>query len=173
MSGKQGSIKAIETKYKGYRFRSRTEARWAVFFDALGVKWEYEPEGFVLSNGVWYLPDFYLPVFCGGLWVEVKPEGGDFSTAKQFAKDKGCQILLAEGTPDCVVYGIADKEVEDGDACFSSRYTHSENRMFFMTGYNVMDRTEEDDDDLVGQAVIAARSARFEHGETPSVWRRP
>jgi hypothetical protein len=28
-------IKAIETSYKGYRFRSRLEARWAVFFDAL------------------------------------------------------------------------------------------------------------------------------------------
>ena len=26
-------IKAIETYYKGYRFRSRLEARWAVFFD--------------------------------------------------------------------------------------------------------------------------------------------
>ena len=31
-------IAAIETKYKGYRFRSRLEARWAVFFDALGIK---------------------------------------------------------------------------------------------------------------------------------------
>ena len=31
-------IKAIETVYKGYRFRSRLEARWAVFFDACGVK---------------------------------------------------------------------------------------------------------------------------------------
>lgn len=26
------NIKAIETEYKGYRFRSRLEARWAVFF---------------------------------------------------------------------------------------------------------------------------------------------
>lgn len=33
-------IKPIETKYKGYRFRSRLEARWAVFFDALGISWE-------------------------------------------------------------------------------------------------------------------------------------
>ena len=30
-------IKAIETYYKGYRFRSRLEARWAVFFDAAGI----------------------------------------------------------------------------------------------------------------------------------------
>ena len=40
-------IKAIETYYKGYRFRSRLEARWAVFFDAAGIKYEYEPEGFI------------------------------------------------------------------------------------------------------------------------------
>ena len=34
-------------------------ARWAVFFDALGVKYEYEPEGFQ-RNGVYYLPDFLI-----------------------------------------------------------------------------------------------------------------
>lgn len=64
-------IKAIETEYKGYRFRSRLEARWAVFFDAMGVKWEYEPEGFENRNGERYLPDFYLPSF--DIWCEVKP----------------------------------------------------------------------------------------------------
>ena len=42
--------KAIETVYNGYRFRSRLEARWAVFFDALGVKYEYEAEGFEMMN---------------------------------------------------------------------------------------------------------------------------
>ena len=54
------TLKAIETEYRGYRFRSRLEARWAVFFDACGVKWEYEPEGFKLPNGQFYLPDFLL-----------------------------------------------------------------------------------------------------------------
>ena len=44
-------LRAIQTEYKGYRFRSRLEARWAVFFDTLGVKWEYEPEGYDLGNG--------------------------------------------------------------------------------------------------------------------------
>ena len=56
-------IKAIPTEYKGYRFRSRLEARWAVFFDACGVTWEYEPEGIILSDGTAYLPDFYLSDF--------------------------------------------------------------------------------------------------------------
>ena len=53
-------LKAIQTEYKGYRFRSRLEARWAVFFDACGVDWEYEPEGYDLGDGLYYLPDFLL-----------------------------------------------------------------------------------------------------------------
>jgi hypothetical protein len=63
-------LKPIETKYKGYRFRSRLEARWAVFFDALGVPYEYEKEGFDLGKTGWYLPDFWLPGL--GYWVEIK-----------------------------------------------------------------------------------------------------
>lgn len=63
------SIAPIETRYAGYRFRSRLEARWAVFFDHLNIRWEYEPQGFNI-NGRPYLPDFYLPQ--SGLWVEVK-----------------------------------------------------------------------------------------------------
>ena len=63
------SIKPIETFYNGYKFRSRLEARWAVFLDALGVKYEYEPEGFNI-DGTKYLPDFYLPNV--DRWLEVK-----------------------------------------------------------------------------------------------------
>ena len=69
-------IKPIETYYNGYRFRSRLEARWAVLFDALGIEYEYEPEGYEFPNGMKYLPDFVLH---GGkercpdpLYVEVK-----------------------------------------------------------------------------------------------------
>ena len=64
-------IKAIETQYKGYRFRSRLEARWAVFFDSMGINYEYEPEGFSLSNASNYLPDFFLEE-CE-TYVEIKP----------------------------------------------------------------------------------------------------
>lgn len=53
-------IRPIQTEYNGYLFRSRLEARWAVFFDACGVDWEYEPEGYELGNGIRYLPDFLL-----------------------------------------------------------------------------------------------------------------
>jgi hypothetical protein len=64
-------IKAIETRYKGYRFRSRLEARWAVFFDKIGLEWLYEPEGFDLGEIGWYLPDFYLPDWKS--YIEIKP----------------------------------------------------------------------------------------------------
>lgn len=69
-------IQPIQTQYKGYLFRSRLEARWAVFFDALGVRWEYEKEGYELPGGR-YLPDFWLPINGkhpgSGYWVEIKP----------------------------------------------------------------------------------------------------
>jgi len=60
----------IETCYRGYRFRSRLEARWAVFFDALDIAYQYELEGFELKRGR-FLPDFFLPD--QDVWVEVKP----------------------------------------------------------------------------------------------------
>lgn len=82
------TIQPIETRYAGCRFRSRLEARWAVFFDTLGVRWEYEPQGFHIGPypahetdaGLYirerdYLPDFLL-VDCG-TWVEVKGNGDE------------------------------------------------------------------------------------------------
>lgn len=74
------TIQAIETNYKGCRFRSRLEARWAVFFDTMGVEWHYEAEGYELpdrllvldraTDGIKYLPDFWLPQL--KLYAEVK-----------------------------------------------------------------------------------------------------
>lgn len=68
-------IKAIQTYYNGFLFRSRLEARWAVFFDKMGIQYEYEPEGLILSDGSFYLPDFFLiPFDC---YFEVKRKGID------------------------------------------------------------------------------------------------
>lgn len=69
------SIQAIETSYAGCRFRSRLEARWAVFFDHLGIAWRYEQEGYELPSGR-YLPDFVIKASQlgnnGEIFVEVK-----------------------------------------------------------------------------------------------------
>lgn len=75
-------IKAIETVYKGYKFRSRLEARWAVFFDALGLQWEYEPQGFCNGKAK-YLPDFYIKDW--DAYVEVKPQRPGFNEEIQRA----------------------------------------------------------------------------------------
>lgn len=56
--------------YHGVQFRSHLEVRWAIFFDRLEAKWEYEPRLFQTPLGG-YLPDFYLPKLKA--WVEVKP----------------------------------------------------------------------------------------------------
>lgn len=62
-------IKSLQTTYAGCTFRSRTEARWAVWFDAVGVRFNYEAEGFLIRSGA-YLPDFWLPEL--RLFFEVK-----------------------------------------------------------------------------------------------------
>src|ERR671932_2033468 len=66
-------MQPIETWYNGTLFASLLEARWAVFFDAAGIPWEYEHLGYKLGElgKTWYLPDFWLPEQRG--WVEIKP----------------------------------------------------------------------------------------------------
>jgi len=55
-------------------FRSTLEARWAVFFDCLGIEYHYEPDHYEVETGgrtIQYKPDFFLP----GLkkYIEIKP----------------------------------------------------------------------------------------------------
>lgn len=89
-------ISAIQTRYAGCHFRSRLEARWAVFFDALNIPWQYEPEGFSRRSRedelVTYLPDFYLPET--GTWVEVKG-----SHAQLLTDMERIAIMLDWGSP--------------------------------------------------------------------------
>ena len=81
------TIKAIETEYNGYKFRSRLEARWAVFFDALGIKYEYEPEGFKLPSGQEYLPDF--KVKCYGMYGEIDNNSYPCDNCKHLINGEG------------------------------------------------------------------------------------
>ena len=101
------TLHAIPTIYQGYAFRSRLEARWAVFFDALAFRWEYEPEGYVLPDGTRYLPDFWLPQV--SMFAEVKPaclgddivEIGDEAMAKVIGlvETTGHPVIILDGVP--------------------------------------------------------------------------
>lgn len=97
-------IKPIETVYNGYRFRSRLEARWAVFFDEARIEYQYEPEGYELEDGTKYLPDFYLPSLKA--FVEIKHSNLD-ETAKEEAEKK-CEMLLAETDDNIVLICFGD-----------------------------------------------------------------
>ena len=57
----------IWTVYRGTRFRSRLEARWAAFFDLIRWRWVYEP-----FDAEGYIPDFLI-TGKRGLLVEVGP----------------------------------------------------------------------------------------------------
>jgi hypothetical protein len=182
-------IKAIETQYKGYCFRSRLEARWAVFFDALGIEWEYEPEGFELSDGTWYLPDFHLPG--REWWIEIKPvlpTGDELSKCRQLCGPTRQRVYLVIGIPGKEkIYSFhwLDDHVEHG-------YENTAGFGEFTTGkwalaMSLSAKQSEPLDALDGMfcvfpemrglftrntpriraAIKRARGARFEHGETP------
>lgn len=178
-------IKAIETKYNNHRFRSRTEARWAVFFDHAEIKYEYEKQGFVL-DGVPYLPDFWLPE--AKMWLEVKgdeilPE--ERKLCEALARESGFPCVLAKGPPssggglylykpvdepwqpnsDEAEYFFCDDRRDEGVYwLYSPELQHA---------FIVIQRGELTDHDrypLVRSATAAgyeaAASARFEHSES-------
>ena len=178
------TVRAIETQYAGCRFRSRLEARWAVFFDQLGVPWEYEPQGFEL-DGRRYLPDFFLPSI--DTWYEVKgkrPTHEEYLLAWDLERSTGQRVAIAWGDIprsvdefgrdpmqeaglrgiDCGEYawcictgcGKAGIEFEGR----SPRICNPEQQGKYPRNA---------DHPRILWAFTAARSARFEHGDRPIV----
>jgi hypothetical protein len=96
------SIKAIEAEFKGHLFRSRNEAKWAIFFDTLGIRWEYEPQGYEIGiRKVRYLPDFYIPDW--DKFIETKPlrnlEQSEVEKAGLLVQYTGKPLLFLAGQP--------------------------------------------------------------------------
>lgn len=212
------AITPIQTTYKGYRFRSRLEARWAVFMDRLGIGWEYETEGFHLPHGN-YLPDFWLPSLC--TWLEIKPAGLESPLARELCSDlaiaSSSSVILFTGLPpgyvgwdpftgqedrscsdsgeifwpsgggdnryawcvchDCGLVGIqfdgrSDRlACKECYACAVGKYCGSCAGKCFRKGAN-LDKGYSYSHRAIVEAAAAARSARFEHGESPSTVRR-
>lgn len=172
MSNTPLPISAIETRYAGCRFRSRLEARWAVLFDHLGIRWEYEPQGYVI-DGRPYLPDFWLP----GLhtWVEVKgdPRGVDWPLWNAFIDGRESESMLLLGplpppadegdwvwtrTFDRVTFGAMPREQRFWVDPYAEELGGITRHPFGVTPGYTRDTCSYD-------AYAAARGARFEHGE--------
>lgn len=145
-------IPALPTKHAGVLFRSRLEARYAVFFDSLGIRWEYEPQGFLLPSGDGYLPDFWLPDL--GCYAEVKPTGGDFGKAHELAAASGCPVWCCEGPPAC------RWEEFVGGPWHVAHYHPGRRRLWWGCGEELSGVAPDSDD--IRCAVSAALSARFE-----------
>lgn len=161
-------IKAIDTFYAGRKFRSRLEARWAVYFDALGVTWDYEAEGFVLPSGECYLPDFYFPKYkCYG---EIKPL--DFESDprhEEFVRTSENSLLIFIGNPGQRPNEVMKKT--DFDAAY-----HMDGYAFadilwgdkyglFYYGSDSLPETNGQMNNFL-YALHEANTIRFEHGKT-------
>lgn len=187
-------VQAIETRYAGCNFRSRLEARWAVFFDALGVPWEYEPEGYELPSGR-YLPDFWLPSI--ETWYEVKgqrPSDLEATLASELATHTGHRALIAFGQlpvdPDHSGQDFTSKEGGNGahDIWLNGAQDYDYawcvcprcgkvGCEYAARGARVCgdgclplvdDRGHTGDNYRILLALKAGRSARFEFGQTPA-----
>jgi len=150
-------IQPIETKYAGRRFRSRTEARWAIIFDQLEIDWRYEPEGFNIF-GECYLPDFELHLPTRKVWIEVKPD-------LQFYKPLAGLCLMTEQ----MGFLVADHAISSrilpclisGDWCVQRT-----------VGDWLSQLTDKDELKILA-ACNKALSARWGHGEKPRRPRKP
>lgn len=184
-------IKPIQTEYKGYLFRSRLEARWAVFFDACGVKWEYEPEGFDLGNGLYYLPDFLLHdvythasgglSYLGDLWVEVKGQMTEEDRHKLYVFSEQFPVYIVTNIPEGesffdLIFNMCTKDDIlispfnfngiDADNYDAFPYVDKQGR-FVIAGADG-DYLDNRDEQTTVEAYRLARQARFEHGENPA-----
>lgn len=179
-------IRAIETVYAGCRFRSRLEARWAVYFDSLGWSWDYEPEGFELLGGR-YLPDFkvhVIPALCPcprhdelprHEWFEVK---GQEPTEREIAL--ALELSIATGEQVTIVCDIPrPRGMAQIQGWRARRFGQIHPNRFFTHGGGDDDQCNGDVEMAawlvsVGMnrnsrllaAATAARSARFEFGES-------
>lgn len=167
-------MKNIETYYASCHFRSRSEARWAVFFDHLGIGWQYEPQGFELPSGR-YLPDFLLDLSVqdddtsgirGGVWFEVK------GAAPTEHERKLCLDLYLETRQHTYIAhagiprdGFEEPHIEHAVGTSVRWFMRPgvigfvpEGVRFEQFGRNAQ---------LLRSAYRIARSARFEHGESP------
>jgi hypothetical protein len=171
-------IKAIETHYRGRRFRSRLEARWAVFFDFIGIEWDYEPEGFVLPSGACYLPDFQItyPTTHPNqrkyqYWVEVKRDGlkvddvliAGAKKVYEFSISQDLGVLYLDGAPDFRAYSVGRRTLA------GERWDFYEEEILLWCddGRPWFCPSNEDTESLrrdttYANAVTAALSARFE-----------
>lgn len=158
-------LQAIQTTYNGYRFRSRLEARWAIFFEVLGLDFHYEAEGYILRDNKWYLPDFYFPTV--KMFAEVKPDivtKRERRSCELLALDSKKPVLMLAGPPDYRNYNAYQTDPWSDTALI---YDYSLVPFFLPERFPCLNFAQQSAPETYGgryrNAVEAARAARFEH----------
>lgn len=103
-------------EYNQVKFRSTLEAKWAIFFDDLGWRWQYEPFKLKSSEAVWE-PDFVIEGNRVSIFCEVKPSA---SPQKTFEIDRYCQALNYTNSKDRVLLLLGDSPLKNGEDCQSA-----------------------------------------------------
>lgn len=164
-------MKPLPTHYAGCHFRSRLEARWAVFFSRLNVEWEYEPDAFATSAGN-YWPDFRIKfglIARSWMWFEVKRDDAPRDRRHTaLVGDSGQALIVARGLPGghaeqsdylTMLYRSFDGTVRTGRT--SGFQVHISDRVNGR-GFTELDYPQSGDDSwIVDAAYEAARSERF------------
>lgn len=153
------TISPIETRYAGCRMRSRLEARHAVLLDHLGITWEYEAQGFQLASGKRYLPDFKLPDL--KLFLEIKgtePGAADLDKIREFAV-----AAHAHGYVTLLLVGDIPRPLPDTVDIQARSFLVRKGKPVWDVTTDWMPAAHASQ---LRAALTAARSARFEFGES-------
>ena len=178
-----------------------------MFFEKLGVRWEYEPEGFHIGDEM-YLPDFRVTTGELVYWYEVKPLGSKYCEKfRRFSQaitengmawnletrllfgdplnvfgaqdDHICPRCGCEVEPSIFSAGL-DGNTETGFLCFRcDAVTECGGNNPVKIGFSgakfyphkgwimIADNDLSQMHSSITNAALAARQARFEHGESP------
>mgnify|MGYP003640735598 CR=1 FL=1 len=162
-------IKPKPTEYDGHLFRSRLEARWAVFFNEMKWKYHYELEDIRVEHKgeiLRYLPDFYVIIedddhkaYDQKAFIEVK---GPRMTEVDEIKVLGAGKHFKEEGLGAVVYVFQDiptvQELKENDGMMvvNMAYVNIDDIFSLVPIYLSYDG--------IPAACDKARKAQFEHG---------
>jgi hypothetical protein len=179
-------LKAIETIYKGNKYRSRLEARWAVFYETLNIPYEYESQGYDLGEGLYYLPDFWMPD--QDCYVEIKgsqPSENDEMKMRLLALQSDKPVFLFVGQIEPFHTELEESEnglllrfsnaaelftpggcrYQQNYWCKCSHCSKYDISYCGVAGYCASEPYIGVFDNDIKDAYMKAKQARFEHGE--------
>jgi hypothetical protein len=161
-----GSIKTKPTLYKGVFYDSRTESKYALAWDLLGIRHKTEAEKFKDYEGKGFVPDFYLPDY--NLWVEVASDAEISQAIKAprcqaLADATGQAVLLTKGFPG---HWSEWPLVEGG---IYLPHPHKLNPTTVAEHFPDLLRLKAFDKEAVRLAFATARKASFESADVPAM----